>query len=78
MGMVANKSLVQSLQSSNSNGQTNSNENTFDYKQKNIIQKPQKLFNDKIDNSHLPFVPRIRKKPNALRLLPGKKCLIRI
>ncbi len=72
MGMVVNKSLLQNLQSTNNNnGQTNSNENTFDYKQK-IIQKPQKTFTDKIDNSYLPFVPRIRKKPNALRPLPGK------
>lgn len=37
-----------------------------------VIQKPQDNFTDKIDNSILPFVPKIRQKPNALRPLSSK------
>ena len=36
-----------------------------------IIGKPQLHFKDKIDNSHLPFIPKLRLKSNAITELPG-------
>lgn len=33
------------------------------------IQRPQLKFKDKIDNSNTPFIPIIKRKPNALRSL---------
>lgn len=33
------------------------------------IQRPQLKFKDKIDNSNTPFIPIIKRKPNALRPL---------
>lgn len=33
------------------------------------IQRPQLRFKDKIDNSNTPFIPVIKRKPNALRPL---------
>ena len=32
--------------------------------------RPQLKFKDKIDNSPAPFVPKLTKKPNALKPLP--------
>lgn len=75
--MVVNKSLFQSLQSNQNSAMlaqtTKSSNNQSQNVQavKTMIQKPQRLFEDKIDNSYLPFVPKIRKKTNALRPLPG-------
>jgi len=77
--MVVNKTLFQSLQSNQNsvtNTQTSSkspiNSNFQPMSSvKTMIQKPQRLFEDKVDNSYLPFVPKISKKPNALRPLPG-------
>ena len=76
--MVVNKSLFQSLQSNQNSAilaQTTKGPSNQSFPATNsvktIIQKPQRLFEDKIDNSYLPFVPKIRKKPNALRPLPG-------
>lgn len=37
------------------------------------IQRPQLRFKDKIDNSNTPFIPIIRRKPNALRPLEISK-----
>jgi hypothetical protein len=37
---------------------------------KRVIQKSQQFFKDKVDNSYLPFVPKIRCKPNGLKQLP--------
>nr|XP_039255855.1 exosome component 10-like [Styela clava] len=34
------------------------------------IMRPQTKFKDKIDNSNLPFVPKITEKPNAVKQLP--------
>lgn len=43
------------------------------------ICRPQSKFSDDIDNRNRPFVPNIRRKPNALKLLEGKyKTLYRI
>ena len=78
--MVVNKSLFQSLQSNQnvamsaqtSKTQQNNANMQHEITKKTVIQKPQKLFSDKIDNSYLPFVPKLRTKPNALRPLPGK------
>lgn len=36
------------------------------------VMKPQELFSDKVDNSNLPFLPKLRTKPNAIEQLPGK------
>jgi hypothetical protein len=77
--MVVNKTLFQSLQSnqnSATNTQTSSKSPINSNFQptssvKTMIQKPQRLFEDKVDNSYLPFVPKISKKTNALRPLPG-------
>ena len=33
------------------------------------IQRPQLRFKDKIDNSNTPFIPVIKRKPNALQPL---------
>lgn len=43
---------------------------TFNVSNKKMI-KPQVNFSDRIDNSHLPFVPKIRVKPNAIKPLPS-------
>ena len=72
MGMVVNKSLAQTLtktvtKSSTSNGVEFSQ---FTNK-KGLVIKSQLSFKDKIDNSNLPFIPKLRHKPNALRPLPG-------
>ena len=77
--MVVNKSLFQSLQSNQNSAilsaqNSKSPNNQASYimnNNKTLIQKPQRLFQDKIDNSYLPFVPKLRNKPNALRTLPG-------
>ena len=37
------------------------------------IQRPQLRFKDKIDNSNTPFIPIIKRKPNALRPLEISK-----
>ena len=68
MGMVINKSLLQSVSVGNKTlpGQTS----VYVDKNKGVIDKPQTLFADKPDNSHLPFVPRLRSKPNCLQPLP--------
>jgi exosome complex exonuclease RRP6 len=34
-------------------------------------QKPQSYFRDKVDNTNLPFIPKIRVKPNAIKPLQG-------
>ncbi len=58
--------------SSSVNGTTgNSSLNDLN-KKGSVVQKPQKLFQDKIDNSKLPFLPKIRQKLNALVPLPGR------
>jgi hypothetical protein len=74
--MVVNKSLFQSLQSNQNSAMAQTAKSSNNQSQniqavKTMIQKPQRLFEDKIDNSYLPFVPKIRKKTNALRPLPG-------
>lgn len=42
------------------------------FAKRGVFQKPQIYFKDKVDNSNLPFVPKIRQKPNALRPLSGR------
>ena len=37
------------------------------------IQRPQLKFKDKVDNSNTPFIPIIKRKPNALRPLEISK-----
>lgn len=70
--MVVNKTLLQSVMTTNQKQQVSSNLSTgvFIDKTKGVIEKPQTLFADKPDNSHLPFVPKIRSKPNCLQPLP--------
>lgn len=73
---------VQRSNQENSNGASDKSANnkyilnnmnsSFDHTKRVANQKPQLLFKDKIDNSKLPFVPKLRAKPNALRELPGK------
>ena len=43
--------------------------NNFRFLMAKNIQRPQLRFKDKIDNSNTPFVPVIKRKPNALRPL---------
>ena len=59
--------------SSSITSNSNANKTPFNEwnKKGSVIQKPQKLFKDKIDNSKLPFLPKIRQKPNALIPLKG-------
>lgn len=64
MGMVINKTLFQNVMTTNKH----SNGISID-KNKGVLEKPQILFSDKPDNSHLPFVPKIRHKPNSLQPL---------
>ena len=74
--MVLNKSLAETSNSSNKTSSLNSSGNNFyewNNKKGSVVQKSQKNFADKIDNSMLPFVPKIRQKPNALAPLSGKK-----
>jgi hypothetical protein len=66
MGMVVNKTLLEKVSVKNGSGQTG----VFIDKNKGVIEKPQILFSDKPDNSQLPFVPKIRQKPNCLQPLP--------
>jgi hypothetical protein len=71
MGMVVNKTLLQTLQTNNNTRIVAGNSSQNDLNKKIVVEKPQKYFKDKIDNSTLPFLPKIRQKPNALRPLPG-------
>lgn len=73
MGMMAvNKNFSSDKSKSNSNNATSSpGINLSTFTKRGVIQKPQIQFKDKINNSILPFVPKIREKPNALRVLPG-------
>jgi len=43
--------------------------NNFRFLMAKNIQRPQLRFKDKIDNSNTPFIPVIKRKPNALRPL---------
>lgn len=72
--MVVNKTMAQSLYKSDSKinaGASGSDVSQFSHK-KGAMPKPQLSFKDKLDNSNLPFIPKIRHKHNALRPLPGK------
>ena len=71
MGMVVNKSLLQNSQTNATSSSTATASPVVDLKKKGPIIKPQKSFSDKIDNSYLPFVPKLRSKPNQLVPLPG-------
>jgi hypothetical protein len=70
---------VDSVTPSKQNGSNqvlNGQNGTGDWNKKgSVIQKPQKQFQDKIDNSFVPFLPKIRQKPNALTPLSGKAIL---
>lgn len=71
--MVVNKALLQNV-SQKSNGPNSSTSfNSHDMK-KSVMIKPQKSFKDKLDNSYLPFVPKLRNKPNKLIPLPDIYC----
>ena len=39
------------------------------------IQRPQLKFKDTLDNSPMPFVPKIHAKPHALKTLEGKETI---
>jgi exosome complex exonuclease RRP6 len=70
MGMIAANKNGPSHQQVNNNSQHNESQKYHGNKSlSHMIQRPQKLFKDKIDNSYLPFVPKLRQKPNALRPL---------
>ena len=70
MGMVVNKTLLQNAnQRSNNETKNVTSYNNHDLK-KGVMIKPQKVFKDKLDNSYLPFLPKLRKKPNQLIPLP--------
>ena len=76
MGMVVNRPT---LDASNQNSGTSDKpivlssglDPRADHTKKMVQQKPQKFFQDKLDNSLVPFVSKLRSKPNALRELPG-------
>ena len=68
MGMVVNKSLLE--QSVNKSSGQNASSSTVIDKRRPII-KPQKFFTDKLDNSYIPFVSKLRNKPNQLVPLPS-------
>jgi hypothetical protein len=74
--MVLNKPENNTPSRLNGSGSTQSAQNGGSYSEWNkkgsVIPKPQKLFKDKIDNSLVPFLPKIREKPNALVSLSGK------
>ena len=69
MGMIVNKSLLEKISYPNKNNTNNSGSGVFIDKTKGVIEKPQLLFSDKPDNSQLPFMPKIRHKPNCLQPL---------
>ena len=71
--MVIDKALLQKLTSpvkgvASSSGSALGGD---DKKVSGVILKPQRLFKDKVDNSYNPFVPKLRKKHNAMSELPG-------
>ncbi len=68
MGMVVNKSLLQ--QTATKLDQSNANGSPVLEIKRGPITKPQKNFADKIDNSYLPFVSKLRCKHNCLVPLP--------
>lgn len=47
---------------------------TFRLLQAKNITRPQLKFKEKVDNSNVPFVPKIFIKPNATKPLPSCKC----
>lgn len=74
MGMIANKSPL--MQNSKSSPQSIAQKASpmsasLAINKKGFIPKPQETFVDKVNNSNLPFVPKIRQKPNALTPLHG-------
>ena len=73
MGMVVNKSLLQQSQYGNSSLGLNAQQGStvIESIKKGLLVKPQKSFKDKLDNSYLPFVPKLRHKVNQLVPLPG-------
>ncbi len=71
MGMVVNKTLLQNMQRSGTkSGQSTANESPGLEIKKGPVGKPQKAFEDKIDNSYLPFLSKLRHKHNQLVPLP--------
>ena len=84
MGMVVDRSLLESLRSPIQRGGiigvpitptaghvANFNNSRLHENTKGVPAKSQLLFKDKPDNSYLPFVSKLRQKPNALVPLPG-------
>lgn len=72
--MVSNKSpIVAGIGISPTNVSKNSpNANLAStFVKRGTIPKPQVQFKDNVDNTSLPFVPKIRQKPNALKPLPS-------
>lgn len=70
--MVINKDQEKNLQQTANRQIKTSNEIIYSQfsNKKGNFQKSQLFFKDKIDNSHLPFIPKITTKPNALVPLP--------
>jgi hypothetical protein len=73
--MVVNKSSL-----ANSNGASFSSQNRYGVatvpgleKRGPLMPKPQLIFKDKVDNSELPFLPKIRQKQNAIKPLSSKQ-----
>ena len=71
--MVAGSKNIQSIvtKTPNSDSKQTPGTNLGTFVKRGAIQKVQIQFKDKVDNSSLPFLPKIRQKPNALKPLPG-------
>ena len=61
--------VVATLKTQSSTATTSSNSKKYHLLGSKIVERPQVSFPDKIDNSHQPFVPRLKDKPNSLKPL---------
>lgn len=73
VGMVSNKNpgVGPVGIGSTSVAKSSPNVNLATFVKRGAIPKPQAQFKDKVDNSNLPFLPKLRQKPNAQKSLPG-------
>lgn len=72
VGMIGSKNIHSNIMKTpNSDSKQTPGANLAVFTKRGAIQKAQLQFKDKVDNSSLPFVPKIRQKPNALKPLPG-------
>jgi hypothetical protein len=73
MGMIVDKSSPKMSTNdpfSSNNSSKYATSMAMTSKKNSQFVKPQLDFKDKIDNSHLPFISKIRHKPNAMKMLP--------